>query len=101
MAHSLDPTTFASHAPQPIDLAAIETELTRFWYYPAASEADSPVTRACMANLVIFCRKCDEEQEILQEIPVIVARHPSRVLFLVGCTTSQREDLDALVGDHY
>jgi len=101
MAHSLDPTTFASHAPQPIDLAAIETELTRFWYDPAASEADSPVTRACMANLVIFCRKCDEEQEILQEIPVIVARHPSRVLLLVADTNSQSEELEALVGAHY
>jgi hypothetical protein len=71
-------------APQPVELAAIEEALARFWHDPEAPETGLPVTRACMANLVIFCRNPDEERELLQEIPSIVASHPSRVLLLLA-----------------
>ena len=84
MENALSPTAYASPASQPVDLAAIEQELARFWHDPEAPEAGAPVTRACMANLVIFCRNTDEEREITQEIPSIVASHPSRVLLLVA-----------------
>ena len=84
MENTLTPTACDSPAPQPVDLAAIEEELARFWHDPEAPEAGAPVTRACMANLVICCRNTDEERELTQEIPSIVASHPSRVLLLVA-----------------
>src|SRR5919205_219049 len=100
MENSLTSTTFVSHAPQPVDLAAIEQELAHFGYDPEAPEGGTPVMRACMANLVIFCRNTREEQEITQEIPVIVAQHPSRVLLLVADATSQSAGLETFVGAH-
>jgi len=97
MENSLTSTTLAFQEPQPVDLAEIERELTRFWYDPEAAEAGTPLTRACMANLVIFCRSTSEEREIIQEIPVIVAQHPSRVLLLVADANNQSEGLEAFV----
>ena len=100
MENSLSSIAFASYGPQAVDLAAIEHELARFWYDPEALDGGTPVTRACMANLVIFCRNTCEEQEITQEIPVIVAQHPSRVLLLVADANSQSAGLEALVSAH-
>lgn len=100
MENPLGATAFASHVPQQVDLAEIERALTRFWRYPGAPEVGRPVTRACMANLVIFCRHADEEQEIVQEIPTIVAQHPSRVLLLVADAQSQSEEVEAFVSAH-
>jgi glucose-6-phosphate dehydrogenase assembly protein OpcA len=100
MENTLGATAFASHVPQQVELAEIETALTRFWRYPGVPEQGGPVTRACMANVVIFCRNTDEEQEIVQEIPAIVAQHPSRVLLLVADAQSQSEDLEAFVSAH-
>ena len=100
MENPLAPTACDSPAPQPVDLAAIEEELARFWHDPEAPEAGSSVTRACMANLVIFCRNIDEEREITQEIPSIVASHPARVLLLVADVHRQSEGLEAFVRAH-
>ena len=100
MANSLTPMAFVSHAPQPVELAAIEQALASFGYDPEAPEDSAPVMRACMANLVIFCRNTSEEQEITQEIPAIVAQHPSRVLLLVADAMSQSAGLEAFVSAH-
>jgi glucose-6-phosphate dehydrogenase assembly protein OpcA len=100
MENPLTPTVGDPLAPQSVDLAAIEEELARFWHDAEAPETGAPVTRACMANLVIFCRNTDEEREITQEIPSIVASHPSRVLLLVADVHSQREGLEAFVRAH-
>src|SRR4029434_985538 len=98
--NTLTPTACDAPAPQRVDLAAIEEELARFWHDPEAPEAGAPVTRACMANLVVFCRNTDEEHELLQEIPSIVASHPSRVLLLVADVNRQGEGLEAFVCAH-
>src|SRR5215510_12224690 len=100
MENPLTPMVGDSLAPQSVDLAAIEAELARFWHDPEAPEAGSPVTRACMAHLVIFCRTTDEEHQLLQEIPSIVASHPSRVLLLVADVNRQGEGLEAFVCAH-
>jgi len=100
MENTLTPTVCDAPAPQPVDLAAIEEALARFRQAPEAPETGTPVTRACMANLVIFCRNTDEEREITQEIPSIVASHPSRVLLLVADVHSQSEELAAFVRAH-
>ena len=100
MENPLTPPACDSPAPQPVDLAAIEEELARFWHDPEAPETGAPVTRACMANLLIFCRNPDEEHALLQEIPSIVASHPSRVLLLVADVNRQSDGLEAFVCAH-
>src|SRR5215510_4844120 len=100
MENTLIPTACDVPAPQPVDLAAIEEALARFWHDPEAPETGAPVTRACMANLLIFCRNPDEERALLQEIPFIVASHPSRVLLLVADVNRPSEGLEAFVSAH-
>jgi glucose-6-phosphate dehydrogenase assembly protein OpcA len=100
MAYALSTDTFTSYEPQPVELAEIEQELTRFWSASEAPEARALVTRACMANLVIFCQSTDEEREITREIPAIVAQHPSRVLLLVVDANNRSAELEALISAH-
>src|SRR5262249_53565293 len=100
MENTLTPTACDYPAPQPFDLAAVEEALAPFLHDPEATETESPVTRACMANLVIVCRNTDEERELLQELPSIVASHPSRVLLLVADVNRQSEELEAFVCAH-
>lgn len=100
MENTLTPPVYDYPTPQPVDLAAIEAELARFWHDPEAPETGAPVTRACMANLVIFCRHPDEERELTQEIPSIVASHPSRVLLLLADVNHPGEGLAAFVCAH-
>ena len=45
---------------------------------------ESPVHRACMSNLVIFCDQRSQAEEIAGLVPQIVADHPARVLLVVG-----------------
>lgn len=100
MENALTSTALVSYAPQAVDLATIEQELARIGYDPEALEGGAPAPRACMANLVILCRNPDEEHAITQEIPVIVAQHPSRVLLLVADATSQSAEIEALASAH-
>jgi len=53
-----------------------------------------------MANLVIVCRSAQEEVEGTQEIPLIVAQHPSRVLLLVADAGRQTSEIEAFVSTH-
>ncbi|MGE3538392.1 MAG: glucose-6-phosphate dehydrogenase assembly protein OpcA [Candidatus Tectimicrobiota bacterium] len=100
MAYSLNPTEWLAPALQPVNLAAIDQELSRFWYHAVPAESGQPVTRACMANLVIFCRNSREEEEMTAEIPGVVARHPSRVLLLVADASQPTAELEAFVSAH-
>jgi glucose-6-phosphate dehydrogenase assembly protein OpcA len=101
VANALSVPVWTSQDAQPVDLAAIEHELMRLWYEPPAEAVGLPITRACMANLIIFCRNPHEEREISQEIPVVVAQHPSRVLLLVADASNASEALTAFVRAHY
>lgn len=100
MAYSLDSTRLTSQALQPVNLAAIDHELSRFWHNVTAAESALPVTRACMANLVIFCRNSREEAAIAAEIPLVVAQHPARVLLLMADTAHPGAELEAFVSAH-
>src|SRR5262249_49690613 len=46
---------------------------------------------ACMSNLLIFCDRRDQADEVAMQVPQIVVAHPARVLLLVG-----EEDADNL-----
>jgi glucose-6-phosphate dehydrogenase assembly protein OpcA len=48
---------------------------------------ESPVHRACMSNLVIFCDQRQHAEEIAGLVPDVVAGHPARVLLVVGEAT--------------
>ena len=42
MENTLTPPAYDSPTPQPVELAAIETELARFWHDPEAPETGAP-----------------------------------------------------------
>lgn len=83
---------------RPVDVGAVERELTRLWgkSAPDLLEED-PVTRACMSNLIVYCRDEREAERVPEEIAFIVQRHPARVLLLVGNAGSQKVELEAYV----
>lgn len=96
-----DPVTEAprpENLARPVDVGAVERELTRLWSRsgPDLLEED-PVTRACMSNLIVYCRDDREAESVPEEIGAIVQRHPARVLLLVGNAGAQSSDLEAYV----
>jgi glucose-6-phosphate dehydrogenase assembly protein OpcA len=58
---------------------------------------DSPVQRARMANLVIFCNSPELAARVEADIPAVVAVHPARVLLLVGEPGPANEPVTATV----
>lgn len=83
---------------RPIDVGAVERELTRLWARSGTElEGEDPVTRACMSNLIVYCRDEHEAERVPEEIASIVQRHPARVLLLVGQSGTQTVDLEAYV----
>lgn len=89
-----------SHPPKAVELAAVERELINLWRHPEAGQADLPVTRACMSNLIIVCRTGDEAAVIANEVPAIVARHPARVFRLLVDTMTDGTRLASYVTTH-
>lgn len=82
----------------PIDVGAVERELTRLWAKSGSEITDEdPVTRACMSNLIVYCHDEREAERIPEEIAYITQRHPARVLLLVGNAGAQKMDLEAYV----
>ena len=72
--------------PIPVDLASVESVLTRLWRHePTGPDSSQGVlTRACMSNLIIVCRGKEQAGVLTREVDTIVSRHPSRVLLLVA-----------------
>jgi len=63
-----------------VDVAALDRALAQLWKEQAGDEVG--VTRACMSNLIVYCRE-DESGAVPGEIAEVVKRHPSRVLQVV------------------
>lgn len=87
-----------SHSPKSVDLAVIERELAQLWRH--GGEAETPVTRACMSNLIAVCRTGDEVAVIANEIPVIAARHPCRAFVLLADAGGTGARIEAYVSTH-
>ena len=87
-----------SHAPKSVELAAIERELAQLWRHEG--EAETPVTRACMSNLIAVCRTGDELAVIANEIPAIAARHPCRAFVLLADAGATGARIEAYVSTH-
>jgi glucose-6-phosphate dehydrogenase assembly protein OpcA len=66
-----------------VALKDVEHELAR--QMKALQEGDqTPVLRARMSNLVIYCNRCDSAGSITAQIPDIGLVHPARVLMLIS-----------------
>lgn len=46
--------------------------------------AETPIRRACMSNLLIYCDSADQVAEVAEQVPEIAATHPARVLLLAA-----------------
>jgi glucose-6-phosphate dehydrogenase assembly protein OpcA len=65
-----------------VPLRQVEYELSR-QIKALQGGAESPVHRACMSNLVIYCDQHDQAVEVAAQVPDIVAAHPARVLLAI------------------
>ena len=98
MADAVTETPQPEAVARPVDVGAVERELTRLWASSGPDLiADDPVTRACMSNLIVYCKDEKEASPLPEEIASIVQRHPARVLLLVGSAGRQPSDLEAWV----
>ncbi len=87
--------------PRGVPVPAIERELEALWRASAAgADPQHPVVRACMSNLVIFCRTDPEAGVVAGELPEVLARHPARALVLVGDEKAGGDHIDAWVSAH-
>jgi len=66
-----------------IPLAQIEQELAR-QLGETTGDAEAPLLRARLSNLVIFCNQSAQADMVAEAVPEIVAVHPARVLLLIG-----------------
>jgi glucose-6-phosphate dehydrogenase assembly protein OpcA len=70
-------------APTPVPFRDVEYELSRR-LKAAQGPGESPVLRACMSNLVIYCGTPEGAEKIAGEVATVVALHPARVLLLIA-----------------
>jgi glucose-6-phosphate dehydrogenase assembly protein OpcA len=69
--------------PAPVALKDVERELTRRLRL-THGPGESPVIRACMSNLIIYCHTAELAERIAADVPAIIAFHPARVLLLIA-----------------
>jgi glucose-6-phosphate dehydrogenase assembly protein OpcA len=69
--------------PVPVPLRDVERELARR-LKAVQGPGDSPILRACMSNLVVYCSGAEAATRVAEAVPTVVAVHPARVLLLVA-----------------
>jgi glucose-6-phosphate dehydrogenase assembly protein OpcA len=77
-------------------LQDIERELNRQMRILQGAD-HTPILRARMSNLVIFCTSKEMADTIATQVPDIVTVHPARVLLLVGELGPENADITATV----
>ena len=93
MSEELSTRGLASSPTKPVALDAVERELAGLWQSAGREPTEEePTTRACMSNLLIFCLKREQADQLAQELPTIVQLHPSRVLLMIGEGLSGRKE---------
>src|SRR6266478_9125996 len=75
-----------------VALKDVERELSRRMK-AVQGPGESPILRACMSNLVVYCDRPELAEQVTQEIPEIVASHPARVLLLIAEPGTEAGDL--------
>jgi hypothetical protein len=90
--------TFRPGAATPVPLRDVERELNRRLKLMQAKPGDeSPMVRACMSNLIVYCDRADLAERVAAQVPEVVTVHPARVLLLIAETGPQEGDLQAAV----
>jgi glucose-6-phosphate dehydrogenase assembly protein OpcA len=79
-----------------VPLDEVEHELSRQLKILQGTK-ETPVLRARMSNLVIFCNSKELATSISAQVPDIVAVHPARVLLLLGEPGEENVDITAEV----
>jgi glucose-6-phosphate dehydrogenase assembly protein OpcA len=79
-----------------VALKDVERELNRRMRI-VQGPGESPILRACMSNLVIYCDRQELADQVGLEIPDIVATHPARVLLLIAEPSAEAGDMSATV----
>jgi glucose-6-phosphate dehydrogenase assembly protein OpcA len=80
-----------------VDVTAIERQLSRLWAQTAQDGRASSFVRTSILNLVVFTDSESGAHRILDSLDRLPARHPSRVIILVGDRMSQGSSIDAEV----
>ena len=86
---------------RPVDVAAIEHELTQLW--KAAAEdtlGDRPVVRACVLNLVAYAPSQNVARHANEVISQVSGRHPSRSVIMVAGRRARSARLQASISAH-
>ncbi len=95
----------------PVDVAAIEKELTLLWQEvaveqeaedtrAAAPAEDRAVMRACALNLVVVAPDDQTIEQATTAIAEFTSRHPCRALTVVANAEAEQEQLSAYVSAH-
>lgn len=79
-----------------VSLGKIESELARRLKM-SQEPGESPVHRARMSNLIVYCDSPERSEEVEALLPAIVRVHPARVLKLVGDDRSGSSEVRASV----
>jgi glucose-6-phosphate dehydrogenase assembly protein OpcA len=82
--------------PTPVPLRDVERELARR-LKAVQGPGESPVLRACMSNLVVYCGGPESAEKIAAEVASVVALHPARVLLLVAEPGPEQGELTSSV----
>ena len=86
---------------RPVDVVALERELTQLWKAAAEGVAEGQsVVRACVLNLVAYATGDDVAQHINEVISQVSGRHPSRSIVIVAEPQSEMAGLRASISAH-
>src|SRR4051812_21481025 len=80
----------------PVPLKDVERELSR-QIQKMHGSSETPVQRARLANLVIFCRGGTACTEINSQLNEVLTYHPARVILLVANPEGQRADIQSSI----
>jgi glucose-6-phosphate dehydrogenase assembly protein OpcA len=90
-----------SGEPRPVDVAAVERELTELWKAAASDALEGhPVVRACVLNLVAYAPGEDVARHINEVIAQVSGRHPSRSIVIVAELDAEPSRLQASISAH-
>ncbi len=86
---------------RPVDIAAVEHELTQLWKAAAEDTLEGqPVVRACILNLVAYAPNEGTAEHVSEVISQASGRHPSRSIVIVAGAGPGSGRLQASVSAH-
>lgn len=88
--------------PRPVQIEAIERELTRLWKSVGeTAETDQPaVMRACSLNLLVYVEGDGSVQEVDDWIAPLISQHPPRAIVMIANDHAAASKLEAWISAH-